>query len=238
MATKKGINEIVELLRQTVRDQYHTGSIAPSSRQLSRAVAHALPANHPPRNILEAGPGTGPVTRELAERLLPGDKLTLCEINPYFVNVLERWRATLPPAKREQITIFSGDILKLQSEPFHHIFCALPFTNFPSKLVEDIFLHFHRLSLPQTQLTFFEYFGGRKLRRVVAVRGRRELAEVDRLLAAYTSQAQTAQKVVWFNFPPAKVRHLSVAALEEALNNATYPPAASIESAGSGLSPN
>jgi phosphatidylethanolamine/phosphatidyl-N-methylethanolamine N-methyltransferase len=209
------VREVIELWRQTARDSFHTGSVAPSSRHLARAITEEVPANHPPRHILEVGPGTGPFTRELAAKLLPGDTLTLCEINHHFVQHLENWRRALPPDRREQIAIHRGDILKHNGQGYHHIVCGLPFTNFPPKLVEDIFAHFHVLGLPQSTLSFFEYYGVRPMKRQLPPQLRGSIREVDELIRGYAHKAEIRQKIVWRNFPPALVRHFRVAALTD-----------------------
>src|SRR5262245_49636372 len=55
------------------RRQYHTtGSILPSSRALGRALTKPMRQAAAPRRILEIGPGTGAVTREIVRSLRPG----------------------------------------------------------------------------------------------------------------------------------------------------------------------
>ena len=50
------------------RKQYrNTGSILPSSRALGRALAGEMSKVNFPRRILEVGPGTGAVTREIVD---------------------------------------------------------------------------------------------------------------------------------------------------------------------------
>jgi phosphatidylethanolamine/phosphatidyl-N-methylethanolamine N-methyltransferase len=221
VSTHKGLREFVELLRQTARDYYHTGSIAPSSRALSQAVAEAtIPRVHPPRRILEIGPGTGPVSRALAERLLPGDSLTLYEINADFVRQLEQWRNTLDPQKRAQIEIFRGDVMEHDTRRYHHIVSALPFNNFHPALVERFFQKFHELSLPQGTLTMFEYLGSRVIKGVIPGASRK-VRGVGEVVSRYVERAQIEDKIVWRNLPPARVRRLSAAALagEEASPN-------------------
>lgn len=55
-----------------------TGAIAPSGSRLGRALSrHVASPDARPRAILEVGPGTGAVTRHIAARLRPGDRLDL-----------------------------------------------------------------------------------------------------------------------------------------------------------------
>jgi len=207
-------SEFGEMLRQTARDYFHTGAIAPSSISLAREITRPIPLKHPPRAILEVGPGTGPFSRLLVEKLLPGDSLTLCEINEEFVKRLERWVASLPQEKQRQIRIARGDILLHSREGgYHHIVCGLPFNNFPPALVEAIFEHFTRLSLPQGTLSFFEYLGARRAKKSLPPAISQNIRSVDRLIRGYVARAQTREHIVWRNLPPARVRHFSCAAL-------------------------
>src|SRR5689334_10061294 len=67
-----------------------TGAILPSSRFLARALVRPLRGVRTPCRILEVGPGTGSVTREIARRMLPDDRLDAVEINEHFVSLLQQ----------------------------------------------------------------------------------------------------------------------------------------------------
>ena len=66
------------------------GSIIPSSRFLERRVTRATRA-HRAKLIVELGPGTGGTTRALLRAMQPEARLLAIEINPHFVEVLQRW---------------------------------------------------------------------------------------------------------------------------------------------------
>ena len=66
------------------------GSIIPSSRFLERRVTRATRA-HRAKLIVELGPGTGGTTRALLRAMQPAARLLAIEINPHFVEVLQRW---------------------------------------------------------------------------------------------------------------------------------------------------
>src|SRR5215471_18367200 len=58
------------------RQHFHTtGAILPSSRFLARALVRPLFGPRPTWRILEVGPGTGSVTREIAKRMTMADRL-------------------------------------------------------------------------------------------------------------------------------------------------------------------
>jgi phosphatidylethanolamine/phosphatidyl-N-methylethanolamine N-methyltransferase len=66
------------------------GSIIPSSRFLERRLTRATRA-HRAKLIVELGPGTGGTTRALLRAMQPDARLLAIEINPHFVEVLDRW---------------------------------------------------------------------------------------------------------------------------------------------------
>jgi phosphatidylethanolamine/phosphatidyl-N-methylethanolamine N-methyltransferase len=65
------------------------GSIIPSSRFLERRVTRATRA-HRAKLIVELGPGTGGTTRALLAAMQPSARLLAIEINPHFVELLQR----------------------------------------------------------------------------------------------------------------------------------------------------
>src|SRR6185312_11129733 len=72
--------ECGKFFRECRRHFHTTGAILPSSRFLARALVRPMRGPRPPWRILEVGPGTGSVTREIARRMLPGDRLDAVEI--------------------------------------------------------------------------------------------------------------------------------------------------------------
>ena len=67
------------------------GSILPSSRFLERRITRAAHLEDA-RLVVELGPGTGGTTRALLHAMQPTARLLSVEINPHFVNVLQRTR--------------------------------------------------------------------------------------------------------------------------------------------------
>ena len=65
------------------------GSILPSSRFLERRLTRATRA-HRAKLIVELGPGTGGTTRALLRAMQPEARLLAIEINPHFVELLQR----------------------------------------------------------------------------------------------------------------------------------------------------
>ena len=76
-------------LNQARQNFLHTGAIAPSSRYVARAIVSAIRPDGDPIDVLEAGAGTGALTREILKRIPFGSRLDLYEINPVFTRHLE-----------------------------------------------------------------------------------------------------------------------------------------------------
>jgi len=199
------------------RENFHTtGSIAPSSRWLSQALARYVPGDRPGRRILEVGPGTGAVTRWIVPALAPSDRLDVVEMNAEFVAHLQRRLHDEPVFRKaaERIQIFhQGVEQQLRGTGYDAIVSGLPLNNFSSELVEKLLGVLVGLLAPGGTLSFFEYVAVRSAKQIVS-RGseRRRLREIsghlDRLLSAH----EFHRECVLRNVPPAWVHHVRVAA--------------------------
>src|SRR5271170_6689012 len=76
-------------LREWIVNPQRTGAVAPSSPQLTAAMARWLPRN-PDSYVLELGPGTGAVTDALLKRGLREDRLVAIERNPTLAKLLRK----------------------------------------------------------------------------------------------------------------------------------------------------
>ena len=84
----KGRASRIAFVQEALADFHATASIIPSSRYLARAMVKPLPLEEA-EVVVEFGPGTGVMTRQLLE-LIPTDARILAfEINPRFVNYLQ-----------------------------------------------------------------------------------------------------------------------------------------------------
>lgn len=79
----------IEFLKGFLRNPKEVGSVIPSSRFLTRRVLECGEVEKA-RVIVELGPGTGVLTREILHRMRPDAKLVAVEINPIFVEMLRR----------------------------------------------------------------------------------------------------------------------------------------------------
>ncbi|KAK3606782.1 hypothetical protein CHS0354_018376 [Potamilus streckersoni] len=71
-----------------VRNRRQIGSLVPSSRFLAKKMCTGIDF-HTARGIIELGPGTGVMTRELLRRMHSDCRLILIELNPVFCQLLK-----------------------------------------------------------------------------------------------------------------------------------------------------
>ena len=195
------------------REHFHTtGSLAPSSRVLGRALARFVGQAGQPQRILEVGPGTGAVTASIVRRLGPADRLDLVELNERFVHRLnERFASEQPFRNVAQCSrVLHENIEHLKAdEPYDLVISGLPLNNFAVADVERILATFERLLRPGGTLSFFEYFAIRRARAIVSNRTQRErLSGIGRTIERVLGPHQIGRELVWPNLPPACVHHV------------------------------
>jgi phosphatidylethanolamine/phosphatidyl-N-methylethanolamine N-methyltransferase len=200
-------------LIEAARDARTTGAIAPSGKALARALTDPVRAGAPrPLNILEAGAGTGAVTRALIHRLPPGSHLDIAEVNPRFAARLRHLAATDPQAtaRGKEVRVHTTPVEDLDTDRRYDVIVSgLPFTNFDPRQVETIMDRYLELLHPGATLTYFAYLGTREALTLLAPRpqARRHRA-VERVLATYQRRYATGCRTVWANVPPARVWQL------------------------------
>lgn len=182
-----------------------TGTAFNSSPWAARALATPLKQSLGPKNILEIGAGTGPVTVEIIKEMTPKDKLTIVEINPKFMKALRERVNELPEYQqhKDRITFFEGPIQEVpENTKFDIMICALPFLNFEKDLVVEIFHKFKRLGTESTILTYYEYIGLRHLGKVVSKTRKQRVRELEKFFKEVAHSRLIARKKVWLNVLP------------------------------------
>lgn len=198
---------VLHFLHHGIRDMRQTGAIAPSGAALAERMVEHVIALQGPRKILEVGPGTGPFTKRLLRELRSGDTLDVCERNERFCEHLDEahLQAHIAAGRPGRIRLLREDILHATMDaPYDAIVCGLPFTNFPTALVHDIFARLLQALRPGGSMTFFRYAFIRAAQSpFVGHEGRarlRALRELERSLAR-THSLNT--RFVFPNVPPA-----------------------------------
>ena len=201
-----------------VRENYDTiGAIAPSSRFFARTqvkpLAKLKARTDRPVRVLEVGPGTGAVTRQIVRLLDPGDTFDLVEINPVFVNLLEGLFINDPEFSRlcDASTVHAIPLQEFTAEnPYDIIVSGLPMNNFSPELVEELFEVYFRLLHPEGSLSYYEYMYVRQMRKLVSSRAARgRVNAVSKIMKRHCRQRRTRTSWDFANLPPAWVQHLS-----------------------------
>ena len=209
-----------------------TGAVLPSSRALARAITAHISPGDAPRRILEAGPGTGVFTEEIARRMGPFDHLDLYEINPVFADFLEARLLEDPSfsAIEGRVVLHRRSAADLPADVvYDRIVSGLPLNNFEPQDVKAILGTFMSRLAPGGVLSYFEYVLIRTLKQVVASqRERLRLRGVGEVTGEYISRFETGCEPVLLNLPPAVARHL-LKPVSHAVTNAaaahTFRPA-------------
>ena len=206
------LNEAASFFQVSRRHFHDVGAVLPSSRFLGRALAGNLSRRSTPCRILEAGPGTGPVTKQILPFLVPGDRLDLVELNSQFVAHLHD-RLTNDVAfvpYQNQVRVLCMPIESVEGiGVYDFIVSGLPLNNFSPQLVREILRAFKRLLKPGGVLSYFEYAYIRQMKTPFCTRAeRRRLSQVGRIVGTQIEKFQIHQQHVPLNVPPAIVHHL------------------------------
>ena len=190
------------------------GQVAPSSEDLSRKLTAPLKNLSGKRKILEVGPGTGGVTKQIIKLLAPGDELVVCEINPRLLELVEAKVLKLKVSKKIKITFICAPVQELKGNykkgHFDAIISSLPFTNFPPDLVFEILGLYKSLLRKGGVLTFYEYLALRKVGQIFRKSSERKRVKgVSKVLSTWERELKLKRKltgsVSYLNLPPAKV---------------------------------
>lgn len=212
---RRKVTAELQLFLKQARDNWkHTGAVAPSSRSLARAICHRLSTRESQSavRIAEVGPGTGAFTKELALHMRASDSLDIYDVNPVFLEHVEGLVATHPnfDASRERVSLHQLDARLMQpGDGYDFIISGVPFNNFSPDLVEAIVEAYLANTRSGGWISFFEYVGARRVKRILSGReGRGRLSELDRVLKGYIERFQQSEDLVLANLPPAIVHHL------------------------------
>lgn len=89
MSTGARNTQAIRFLGQVLQNPAQVGSVTPSSRHLTRAMVAGVPVSSAGL-VVEYGPGTGALTRVLADALPGTGRLVAMETNPAFCLFLAR----------------------------------------------------------------------------------------------------------------------------------------------------
>jgi phospholipid N-methyltransferase len=206
------LNDQRTFFREFRRNFRTTGAVLPSGRRLSAALTRFITPSGPPKRILEAGPGTGAVTRAILESLGSQDRLDLVEWNQAFVDRL-RHRFHAHPLFRAAATrcrVLHHKVEELDTDHSYDVIVSgLPLNNFEPDDVDRILGAYERLLKPGGVISFFEYAAVRPAKALLSKPPERErLRDVSRLMRLWLTRHEIAREMVVANIPPAWVHHV------------------------------
>lgn len=214
------LQDMVVFLSEVPRSFQEMGAMLPSSGHLGRQLCWGIEQIGRPRTVLEVGPGTGAVTRQIVSKLQSEDTLILCEVNPRFVRLLEEKFKTDPVlnACRAHVVVFEGPIQNLpQVYPelkVDFIVSSLPFSNFAPSDVDQILALYRTLLRSGGTISYYEYLGARFCKRIFSAKPTRVRAKaVSGVVTNWQTKASRDGELRRFttllNVPPARSVHMS-----------------------------
>ncbi len=175
-----------------------TAAVAPSSKKLAKAMVEPLHST-PRRCVIEFGPGTGVVTREILRCMPPDSVLLAFEINPQFVEYLreairdDRLQVVSAGAETAAAELERRGISEVDA-----VVSSLGIANMETADVDAIFRPLKAFLNSHGAITQFQY-----VYRIKLHDGRMEYFNTGRFMRRYFSTVRST--CVWLNFPPAFV---------------------------------
>ncbi len=174
---------LLHFAREFVKNPRHTGAICPSSRHLAAQMAALVPPGE--GKVIELGPGSGPMTAALLHRGVSPSDLILVERTQSFADHLKR--------RFPEVQVIHGDACHLRhlignpDEPIRAIVSSLPLRSMPAHTVTQIGAQIRSIAHPGTRFIQFTYHLH------------------DRKLPIDAPFRNREWRIVWRNFPPARV---------------------------------
>ncbi len=140
-----------------IRNIKHVGAVAPSSPYLAHDMTDPLRKalrNSPrPLKILELGPGTGPITKEIVSLLRPEDNLDIVELdNNFFTMIKDTYSAS-------NIAVFEMNVLDFNPDyTYDFILSSIPYDQLPQEISTEIWQKQLEMLKPNSFFTYFKYY--------------------------------------------------------------------------------
>ncbi len=157
-----GFREHLLFVGRFLRSPTTVGAVAPSSRTMARMMVAGLPADRPV-TVVELGPGTGPFTNAIVERVVRESRILAIDLEQLFVDRLRiRWPSV------DCVCGSAADLERLVTErhlaPVDHIISGLPFASLPVDMTGRILTGIERTLRPGGTFSTFQYVHGYRMR--------------------------------------------------------------------------
>lgn len=180
-------------LAEFITNPGRMGAVAASSPALAKRIADQLDFSRI-HSVVEFGPGTGVITREVISRLQPGTKFFAIERSPDLARIC---RQRLP-----QLHLYEDSAENVESlcqregiDQLDAVVSGLPWASFPDSLQDNILHAMSRALKPGGQFVMFGYQMG-----LLTGAGRRFHSKLPRFFDNIRRS-----RSVWLNLPPALV---------------------------------
>ncbi|MUL40462.1 methyltransferase domain-containing protein [Streptomonospora sp. PA3] len=202
-------------IRQAIRTFRATGAVAPSSRALGHALARYIDQREDPDaqlSIMEAGAGTGAVSRVIAQHMRKGDTIDLVESNPEFAGRLADLLASDPELNpiADSATVHQMLVTDLGPDRRYDVIVSgLPFANFTAEEVREILEYYFSVLRPGGHVSLFGYLYTKQVKAVVAPReDYLRQARSSWVVEEWVNRYGIGTERVLANLPPAWIHHL------------------------------
>jgi len=153
------IQENLDFIYQFIDEPKSIGAIFPSSKNLVKIILRFIDFSKENLRIVEYGPGTGPITKEIVKNLKQTDKLILVEQNKKFANILKQNFKGI-----KNISIYQdcakniSDILKKENiDVVDFIISGIPFSSIPNVVSENIMDNTKKIMKEKSLFIAFQY---------------------------------------------------------------------------------
>ncbi|GAA3729149.1 phospholipid N-methyltransferase [Spinactinospora alkalitolerans] len=202
-------------IRQAFQTFRATGAVAPSGPALAHALNRFVDDRTDPAapiTILEAGSGTGPVSRAIAAHMREGDTLDMVEPNAQFVEYLHTLLKTDPDLSgvADRTTVHEALVTDLGTDRrYDVIISGLPFANFTADEVRAIMEYYFTVLRPGGHLSFFGYLYTKQVKAVIAPReDYLRQARSSWVVDEWVNRYGVGTERILPNIPPAWIHHL------------------------------
>ena len=157
-----GLREHILMVSRFLRSPSTIGAVSASSRAMARKMVAHLPTDRPVK-VVELGPGTGPFTNAIVERVAKGSRVLAIDLEQTFIDrVQQRWPSV------DCVCASAVDLERLVMErqlaPVDHIISGLPFASLPAEMTRRILDGIEHVLKPGGTFVTFQYLHGYGLR--------------------------------------------------------------------------
>ncbi|MCK5632352.1 methyltransferase domain-containing protein [bacterium] len=201
------LKDCTSFLYAFLRSPQGIGSVIPSSRFTSKAMARYTDSEKKPVKILEIGAGTGPATAKIIEKMGFNDQLDVIEINSELCALLKE-----KFGKHKNVTIHCLSVLDWNPDyKYDFIVSAIPHNAFGVKFVNAVLGKYQELIKSNGILSYIEYLGLANLKKIFLMGSKKEIfLQTNKAMSSFRNRFEVDSEVVALNIPPTHVYYLQI----------------------------